>query len=121
MRFSTWSLAKLAEFHAAEGVVDDISHEGLRVLLGKKGVSFQAVKTSKESTDTDYQPKKNQALEFYDIAEGKAEPAAGDPLVVFSMDHAVGHLLAALDMNQDKLCGHVKANKRRTTFLKFCR
>jgi hypothetical protein len=27
--FSTWSLAKLAEFLVAEGVVDDISHEGL--------------------------------------------------------------------------------------------
>src|SRR5579864_9711529 len=27
--FSTWSLAKLADFLVAEGVVDDISHEGL--------------------------------------------------------------------------------------------
>ena len=26
--FSTWSLAKLAEFLVAEGVVDDISHQG---------------------------------------------------------------------------------------------
>ncbi|GAA0268862.1 hypothetical protein GCM10009527_076430 [Actinomadura nitritigenes] len=31
--FSTWSLAKLADFLVTEGVVDDISHEGLRVLL----------------------------------------------------------------------------------------
>jgi Homeodomain-like domain len=31
--FSTWSLAKLAEFPVAEGVVGDISHVGLRVLL----------------------------------------------------------------------------------------
>ena len=30
--FSTWSLAKLADFLVAEGVVDDISHEGLRIL-----------------------------------------------------------------------------------------
>jgi hypothetical protein len=28
--FSTWSLYKLAEFLVAEGVVDGISHEGLR-------------------------------------------------------------------------------------------
>jgi hypothetical protein len=28
--FSTWSLSKLAEFLVAEGVVDDISHEGPR-------------------------------------------------------------------------------------------
>src|SRR3954454_13493233 len=33
--FSTWSLAKLADFVVAEGVVKDISHEGLRALLGE--------------------------------------------------------------------------------------
>ena len=74
--FSTWSLSKLAEFLVAEGVVDDISHEGLRVLLRKEEVSFQAVKTWKQSTDPDYEAKKNRVLELYDIAEGKA--AAGD-------------------------------------------
>jgi transposase len=31
--FSRWSLAKLADFLVAEGVVEDISHEGLRELL----------------------------------------------------------------------------------------
>ena len=44
--FSTWSLAKLAEFLVAEGVVDDISHEGLRVLL-REGVSFQRLKPAR--------------------------------------------------------------------------
>jgi hypothetical protein len=39
--FSTWSLAKLADFLVAEGVVDDISHEGLRTLLDDEAVSFQ--------------------------------------------------------------------------------
>jgi transposase len=38
--FSAWSLSKLADFLVAEGVVDDISHEGLRVLLREEGVSF---------------------------------------------------------------------------------
>ena len=38
--FSTWSLSKLADFLVAEGVVDDISHEGLRTLLRAEGVSF---------------------------------------------------------------------------------
>jgi transposase len=40
--FSTWSLAKLAEFLVAEGVVDDISHEGLRVALYWASVSNPA-------------------------------------------------------------------------------
>ena len=161
--FSTWSLTKLAEFLVAEGVVDDISHEGLRVLLQKEEVSFQAVKTFKQSTDPDYEAKKNRVLELYDIAEGRAEPGDGDPRVVFSMDEfgplnllprpgkqwapvvrrkakgstgsprrrrmratykrtkGVRHLLAALDMNQDKIYGHIKTNKKRTTFLEFCR
>ena len=84
--FSTWSLAKLAEFLVAEGVVDDISHEGLRLVLRDEEVSFQAVKTWKQSTDPDFETKKNRVLQLYDIAEGKASPGPGDPTVVFSMD-----------------------------------
>ena len=161
--FSTWSLTKLAEFLVAEGVVDDISHEGLRVLLRKEQVSFQVIKTWKQSTDPDFEAKKNRVLELYDIADGTSKPRRGDPTVVFSMDEfgplnllprpgkqwapvvgrrskgstesprrrrrratytrtqGVRHLLAALDLNRDKLYGHVKANKNRTTFLGFCR
>jgi len=49
--FATWSLAKLADYLVAEGVVDDISHEGLRQLLREEGVSFQAVRSWKRSND----------------------------------------------------------------------
>jgi transposase len=84
--FSTWSLSKLAEFLVAEGVVDDISHEGLRALLHDEDVSFQAVKTWKTSTDPDYEAKKNRVLELYDIADGTAEPGPGDPSLVLCMD-----------------------------------
>ena len=83
---STWSLSKLAEFLVADGVVDDISHEGLRDLLAKEGVRFQVIKTWKTSTDPDYEAKKNRVLELYDIADGKAPPGDGDPQVVFCMD-----------------------------------
>lgn len=84
--FSTWSLSKLADFLVAEGVVDDISHEGLRVLLREEGVSFQVIKTFKASNDPDFEAKKNRVLELYDIADGKAPPGPGDPTVVFCMD-----------------------------------
>jgi transposase len=84
--FSTWSLSKLAEFLVAEGVVDDISHEGLRVLLREEGVSFQVIKTFKQSNDPDYEAKKNRVLELYDIADGKTPPQRGDPSVVICMD-----------------------------------
>ena len=86
MPFSTWSLTKLADFLVAEGVVDDISHEGLRALLREEGVSFQVIKTFKQSNDPDFEAKKNRVLELYDIADGKATPGPDDPTVVFCMD-----------------------------------
>jgi hypothetical protein len=39
----------------------------------------------------------------------------------YSRTKGVRHLLAALDMNADKLYGHIKTDKKRTTFLAFCR
>ena len=39
--FSTWSLAKLAEFLVAEGVVDDISHEGLESCSARRKSPFK--------------------------------------------------------------------------------
>jgi transposase len=47
--FSTWSLSKLADYLVDEGVVEDISHERLRTMLREQGVSFQRIKTWKES------------------------------------------------------------------------
>ncbi len=38
--FSTWSLSKLADFLVAEGVINDISHEGLRMLLRQEASRF---------------------------------------------------------------------------------
>jgi transposase len=67
--FSTWSLAKLAEFLVAEGVVDDISHEGLRILLRQEGVSFQRLKTWKGSTDPRYAAKKTRIEQLDAIAD----------------------------------------------------
>lgn len=68
------------------GVVEDISHEGLRVLLREEGVSFQAIKTWKVSTDPDFEAKKNRILHLYDLADSKAPKAKDDPDVVVCMD-----------------------------------
>jgi transposase len=84
--FSTWSLAKLADFLVAEGVVEDIGHEGLRGLLREQGVSFQRLKTFKDSTDPDFEAKQARVLELYAIADGHAEPGPDDPAVVVCLD-----------------------------------
>ncbi|MFF2662849.1 IS630 family transposase [Kitasatospora sp. NPDC058032] len=84
--FSTWSLAKLADFLVAEGVVDDISHAGLRVLLREEGVSFQRVKTWKTSKDPDYAAKKARVEHLYAIADGEVIPEEGEPEVIFCLD-----------------------------------
>ncbi|MGW1802633.1 IS630 family transposase [Streptomyces sp. NPDC001984] len=81
--FSTWSLAKLADFLVAEGVVDDISHEGLRALLREEGVSFQTWKTSR---DPDYAAKKARVEHLCAIADGEVIPEDGEPDVVFCLD-----------------------------------
>jgi len=93
--FSRWSLSRLAEFLVAEGVVEDISHEGLREVLRAEGVSFQSVKTWKSSADPQYAAKKARIDHLYAVADRAAEPAPGaadaaeapgDPEVVFCMD-----------------------------------
>jgi transposase len=84
--FSTWSLSKPAEFLVAEGVADDISHEGPRVLLREEGVTFQRLKTWKASTDPDYAVKKARVGHLYAIADGEVIPDPGEPEVIFCVD-----------------------------------
>ena len=84
--FSTWSLTKLAEYLVSKEVVEDISHEGLRKLLDAEGVSFQRIKTWKESTDPEFEAKKNRVLELYEIADGKRDSGPEDPTEVICLD-----------------------------------
>jgi hypothetical protein len=67
-------------------VVDDISHEGLQVLLREEGVSFQRVRTWKALKDP----------------HCAAEKARAE------------HLFAAYEPGEDKLFGHVKPRKTRS-------
>ena len=159
--FSAWSLSKLADFLVAEGVVNDISHEGLRTLLREEGVTFQRIKTWKASKDPDYAVKKARVEHLYAIADGEVAPDEDEPEVIFCVDEfgplnlqprpgrqwaavsgknaepgreprprmratytrtqGVRHLLAAYELGEDKLFGHVKPRKTRARFLEFCR
>jgi hypothetical protein len=136
-------------------VVDDLSHEGLRVLLREEGMSFQHLKTWKQSHDPAFEAKKNRILHLYGLMDATADVQPGDPDVVICVDefgplnlqprpaldtsgrrrvepasaapgdlhrpHGVRHLLAAYDLNRDRLYGHIKPRKRRGEFLVFLR
>ncbi len=144
--FATWSLSKLADYLVAEGVVTDISHEGLRVLLREEGVRFQAVRTWKRSNDPNFQAKRDRIVELYALADaGEAVVICLDefgPLnlqpqpggyswaprakprrirATYNRPHGVRHLIAAYDVGADKLYGHIKKRKTRVEFLAFCR
>jgi transposase len=144
--FATWSLAKLADYLVAEGVVTDISREGLRQLLREEGVSFQAVRTWKRSNDPNFEAKKNRILELYELADASKavvtcldefgplnlQPQPGGrawaPLkkprrirATYTRPHGVRHMLGAYDVTRDRLYGHVKKRKTRVEFLAFCR
>ena len=67
-------------------MVDDISHEGLWVLLREEGVSVQLVKTWKSSKDPDYAAKKARVEHLYAIADREVVPEPDEPEVIFCAD-----------------------------------
>jgi hypothetical protein len=54
-------------------------HEGLRLLLREEGVSFQVIKTWKQSTDPCFEAKNNRLLHLYGLMDGTDDVCDGDP------------------------------------------
>jgi hypothetical protein len=61
-------------------------HEGRRVLLREEGVSFQMIKTWKQSSDPDFEAKKNRILHLYGLMDGTVDAQPGDPDAVVCVD-----------------------------------
>jgi Winged helix-turn helix len=61
-------------------------HEGLRVLLREEGVSLQMIKTWKQSSDPDFEAKKNRILHLYGLMDGTVDAQPGDPDAVVCVD-----------------------------------
>lgn len=53
---------KLKEYLIRTGVVSSISHESIRKILKKEGISFQRTKTWMESNDPEFEVKKTEYL-----------------------------------------------------------
>jgi transposase len=102
-----------------EGVVENISHERLRTMLREQGVSFQRIKTWRESTDPDYERKKERVLDLYVLADGKRDRRDDDPDEIICLDE-FGPLNVQPHPGRRWACrggrGHTRRRRRRATF-----
>jgi hypothetical protein len=140
--FSAWSLAKLAEYLAATGVVAAISRETIRQILRAGGVSWQATKTWKASADPDFIAKMRRVLDPYDHPPadgriicadefgpmnlqprpGRGWQPAGHPLrlrATYRRTGGVRHMIAALELATGKMIYRIRVRKRWREFLSF--
>ena len=142
--FSTWSLAKLVEHAVRVGLVTAISKETVRRILTERGVSWQATKTRKTSTDPEFVPKMRRVLELYDhppehgrvicVDEfgplnlqprpGRGWRPLGRPArlrATYTRPHGVRHMLASLDLATGKMHYRIRDRKRWREFLSFAK
>ncbi|MFE9695026.1 IS630 family transposase [Micromonospora sp. NPDC005806] len=140
--FSCWSLSKLRDYLIEAGYVTTISVETVRRILHERGVSWQATKTWKASTDPDFTSKMRRVLDLYDhppadgrvlcVDEfgplnlqprpGRAWRSQGQPArlrATYTRDQGVRHMIAALDLATGKLHYRIRDRKRWREFLAF--
>ena len=140
-----WSLSKLRDYLVEQKVVASISCEWLRTLLHRLGVRWRRTKTSKESKDPEFQRKYRRIKPLYrkrpeggrricvdEFGPLNLLPRAGSCLAgrgkkverhraTYSRRGGVRHLLAAYDLESDKLFGRFYARKTWVQFLDFLR
>ncbi|MEQ4306319.1 IS630 family transposase, partial [Plantactinospora sp. B6F1] len=140
--FSCWSLAKLRDYLIESGYVTTISIETVRQILHERGISWQATKTWKVSTDPDFTSKMRRVLDLYDhppadgrvlcVDEfgplnlqprpGRAWRPRGQPVrqrATYTRDQGVRHMIAALDLATGRLHYRIRDRKRWREFLSF--
>jgi hypothetical protein len=91
----------------------------------RAGRHLTAPETWKASKDPCYAAEKARAGHLYAIAERQGQGArpgvaAADARHLYP-HRRVRHLLAAYELGEDKLYGHIKPCKTRARFLEFCR
>lgn len=137
--FSVWSLSKLCDVLRINGIAE-ISHETLRQILTKQGISWQASKTWKAGKDPEFAAKMARILDLYDTppADGRVicadefgplnlipRPGRGwypkrRPLrlrATYHRTHGVRHMLAALDLTTGRMFYRIRDRKRWQEFL----
>lgn len=138
-----WSLSKLRDYLVEQKVVASISCEWLRTLLHRLGVRWRRTKTWKESKDPEFAQKYRRIKRLYrkrpvrgrricvdEFGPLNLLPRAGSCLAgagkkverhraTYSRKGGVRHLLAAYDLESDKLLGRFYARKTWVQFLDF--
>jgi transposase len=138
-----WSLSKLRDYLVEQKVVASISREWLRTLLHRLGVRWRRTKTWKESRDPEFAPKYRRIKRLYrkrpaggrricvdEFGPLNLLPRAGSCLAgagkeaerhraTYSRKGGVRHLIAAYDLESDKLSGRFYARKTWVQFLDF--
>lgn len=133
--YTRWSLTKLADYLVEAGVVDDISTESIRRILDAEGVSYQRLKTWKESNDPHYEAKKNlvwalvkhppegsRVISFDEFGPITCEPQPGRGWARrshprrhrgnYHKPHGVAYWLGWYDLATDQLYGRFSRRKR---------
>ncbi len=141
--FTCWSLTKLRDY-LAEAKSVRVSHETIRQVLKKAGISFQSTKTWKHSNDPDFAAKKDRVLSLYDRAPrggrvicidefgplnlqprpGKGWFPARHPKrlrATYRRTAGVRHMFAALDLASGQMFYRIRDRKRASEFLDFLR
>ena len=142
LAFSAWSLTKLADYLMATGGIGSISRESIRRILRAGGISWQAAKTWKASSDPDFVAKMHRVLDLYDHPPADGEVVcldefgplnlqprpgrgwrpAGHPVRLRATYHRTGgvrHMIAALDLATGQITYRIRARKRRQEYLAF--
>lgn len=140
-----WSLTKLRDYLVEQEVIARISCAWLRTLLRRLGVRWRRTKTWKESTDPEFIHKHRRIKRLYrrrpengrricidEFGPLNLLPRAGGCLAgrgkkvkrhraTYSRKGGVRHLIAAYDLESDKLLGRFYARKTWVQFLDFLR
>ncbi len=141
--FTCWSIAKLHDYLVETRVIPgDVSRESVRRLLRQRRISFQHTKTWKESSDPDFDAKKDRILDLYDHppADGRVlcfdefgplnlQPRAGmgwyprrRPArlrATYTRTAGVRQMLAALDLTSGQILYRIRRRKRWQELLAF--
>lgn len=142
--FTEWSLSKLQAFLMEEGVVEEISLESIRRILAEEEISYQRLKTWKQSPDPDYEAKKNRVLRTRRMARHRVPVVALDefgPLslrpwpgqgwfrqkhprrrrATYKRDKGVRYFMGGLDLTRDQLFGEIVVSKNQFAFIDLLR